>query len=65
MQKPEGDSPKDGLQEPEDKERSRGDLSAPLAEEEEGEGQGVGEHPHRGGHHVHWRRRCLSNKYLK
>ena len=34
VQKPEGDSPKDGLQEPEDEERSGGDLPVPLAEEE-------------------------------
>ena len=34
MQKPESDSPKDSLKEPEDEERSGGDLPVPLAEEE-------------------------------
>ena len=64
VQKPEGDSPKDSLEEPEDEERSGGDQSAPLTEEKEDEGQGVSEHPDCRGHHVHWGRRCLSNKYL-
>ena len=61
MQKPESDSPKDSLEEPEDEERSGGDLAAPLAEEKEGECQGVSEHPHCRGHHVHWGGRCLLN----